>query len=56
MTVLEPVTAAVLGIGLLHERLQVSGSGLTVLIVATLVMAVSTVALAREEAHLQEEL
>lgn len=55
MTVLEPVTAAVLGIGLLHERLQVGGAGLAALIVAALVMAVATVVLAREEAHLQAD-
>lgn len=51
MTVLEPVIAAVLGLTLLHEKLQASGLRMTVLILAAVVMTVATVALARDRAH-----
>lgn len=51
MTVLEPVVAAVLGLALLHEKLQVSGWQDGVLALAVVGMLVSTIALARVRAQ-----
>ena len=51
MTVLEPVIAALLGLTLLHEQLQVGGLRMTVLVAAALAMTVATVALARARAR-----
>lgn len=51
MTVLEPLIAAVLGATLLHEQLRTGGLRMSVLVLATLIMAVATVALARAHAR-----
>jgi drug/metabolite transporter (DMT)-like permease len=52
LTVLEPLVAAGLGFTLLHEQLDVTGGRLLALLVAVAVLAVATVALAREHAQL----
>jgi drug/metabolite transporter (DMT)-like permease len=51
LTVLEPLVAAGLGLALLHEELDATGARLLVLLVAVAVLAVATVALAREHAQ-----
>lgn len=51
ITVLEPIVAAAFGLTLLHEQLRVSGVRMVVLIFTVAAIAVSTVALARGEAH-----
>lgn len=50
IVVLEPMTAAALGLLLLHEHLGASGLTLAVLVVAVMAMTVATVVLARSEA------
>lgn len=49
--VLEPIVAAIIGIGLLHEKLRVTGPKTVVLAVLVVAMILATVALARDEAH-----
>lgn len=49
LTVLEPLVAAALGLTLLREKLDVTGARLVVLLLAVAVLAVATVALAREQ-------
>lgn len=51
LTVLEPVVAAVLGLTLLREQLDVTGGRLVALLAAVAVLAVATVVLAREHAQ-----
>jgi hypothetical protein len=55
MTLAKPVVGWILGITVLSEDLHVDGAEIVVLVVAVIVMIVSTVALARGEAATMEE-
>lgn len=54
--VLEPVVAAVMGVTMFHEQLQVAGLRIVVLAAAVVLMGIATVAVARGEASYQERL
>jgi drug/metabolite transporter (DMT)-like permease len=56
LSVLEPLSAALLGVVLLHEHVQVSGASAVVLAVVVVVLVVATVCLARDEAVVAEAL
>jgi drug/metabolite transporter (DMT)-like permease len=51
MTVLEPLSAAVLGVTLLHEQLSASGLRMTAVVAAAVAMSVAAVVLARAHAR-----
>jgi drug/metabolite transporter (DMT)-like permease len=54
ITVLEPVVAAGIGLTLLHEKLRIGGLTELVLAVSVIAMTVATVALARDQALLDQ--
>jgi len=56
ITVLEPVVAAVMGLTMFHEQLQVAGLRMVLLAAAVVLMGIATVAVARGEASYQERL
>ncbi|MEU8901196.1 DMT family transporter [Nocardia sp. NPDC048505] len=50
VTITEPLVAAFLGLTVLHERLRTGGAGLAVLVLAVIVMCVTTIQLSRDQA------